>query len=114
MPHPTVKPFVSESQAALNTVKELAPGADVIKVRANPNNWSQAEILTTYQWPRHEDESLVPLDDGRCPNDAPHTALTLGEFLTHWRQLPAVQFAAGNDAAFTYLIELTRPHWEHA
>ncbi|MFJ5817299.1 hypothetical protein ACIQGT_25895 [Streptomyces sp. NPDC093108] len=111
MPQPP-KPFVSKGQAALNTLKELAPDADVIKVRANPNNWSQAEILATYQWPRHEDDRLVPLDNG--PDDAPHTALTLGEFLTNWRQLPAVQFAAGNDAAFTYQIELTRPHWEYA
>jgi hypothetical protein len=57
---------------------------------------------------------LVPLDNGRHPDDAPHTALTIGEFLTDWRQPPAAHFAAGNDAAFTYLIELTHPHWEHA
>lgn len=102
---------------AFQTLVDLAPeGTDVVKVRAaitlpkRPGVWGQAELLAAYTWPRHEGEDLVPLD-GAFPDDSNHASLTIGEFLaTHEH---AARLLTANDTAYTYLITLTRPRWEH-
>ncbi|GLX22603.1 hypothetical protein [Streptomyces lavendulae] len=96
----------------LDSLRELAPGAELVKVRANPLNWSQAELLAAYTWPQHQGERLVPLDHGTYADDSHNTALTIGEFLSRYRQLPVVRQLQASDAAYTFLIELDRPSWE--
>lgn len=98
----------------LDSLRELVPGAELVKVRANPNNWSQAEILAAYTWPQHEGELLVPFGNGNYPDDAHHTALTIGEFLDKYRQFPVVRLLQTSDSAYTFLVELARPSWELA
>lgn len=98
----------------LDSLRELAPGAELVKVRANPHDWSQAELLAAYTWPQHEGDRLVPLDLGSSPDDSHNTALTIGEFLSRYRQLPVVRVLQESDAAYTFLVELARPSWELA
>lgn len=97
---------------ALDSLRDLAPGAELVKIRANPHDWSQAELLAAYTWPKHQGERLVHLDDGAYPDDAHHTALTIGEFLSQYRQLPVVRLLQASDATHTFLVELARPSWE--
>ncbi|MHC3392854.1 hypothetical protein ACLQ2E_25810 [Streptomyces lavendulocolor] len=104
-PHPHRTP-------PLDTLRELVPGAELIKVRANPNNWDQAMLLAAYTWPQHQGDRLVPLDHGAYPDDSHHTALTIGEFLSRYRQLPVVRVLQASAAAYTFLVELARPSWE--
>ncbi|MEU8591435.1 hypothetical protein AB0C59_31240 [Streptomyces sp. NPDC048664] len=96
----------------LDSLRELVPGAELVKVRANPRNWSQAVLLAAYTWPQYEGDRLVPLDHGSCPDDSHNTALTIGEFLSRYRQLPVVRQLQASDAAYTFLVELARPSWE--
>ncbi|MFF9458746.1 hypothetical protein [Streptomyces flaveolus] len=96
----------------LNSLRELAPSAELVKVRANPHNWSQAEFLAAYTWPQYEGDRLDPLDHGSYPEDSHNTALTIGEFLSRYRQLPVVRQLQASDAAYTSLVELARPSWE--
>ncbi|MEV6583853.1 hypothetical protein AB0M92_37615 [Streptomyces sp. NPDC051582] len=101
----------------LDSLRELVPGAELVKVRANPNNWSQAELLAAYTWPQHQGERLVSFGNGNCSDNAPHThhtALTIGEFLDQYRHLPVVRLLQASDSAYTFLVELARPSWELA
>ncbi|MFH9820815.1 hypothetical protein [Streptomyces sp. NPDC017230] len=100
--------------APLDSLRELAPGAELVKVRANPHNWSQAELLAAYTWPQRQGDRLVPLDRGTYPDDSHDTALTIGEFLSRYQQLPVVRVLQASDAAYTFLVELARPSWELA
>ncbi|MFE3166722.1 hypothetical protein [Streptomyces sp. NPDC059224] len=104
-PHPRRTP-------PLDSLRELAPGAELVKVRANPRNWSQAMLLAAYTWPQYEGDRLVPLGQGSYLDDSHDTALTIGEFLSRYRQLPVVRQLQASDAAYTFLIELARPSWE--
>ncbi|MFD4609952.1 hypothetical protein ACFWOT_18000 [Streptomyces sp. NPDC058440] len=96
----------------LDSLRELAPGAELVKIRANPRNWSQAVLLAAYTWPQYEGDRLVPLDHGSYPHDSHDTAPTIGEFLSRYRQLPVVRQLQAGDAAYTFLVELARPSWE--
>lgn len=98
----------------LDSLRELVPGAELVKVRANPHDWSQAELLAAYTWPQYQGELLVPFDHGTYPDDSRHTALTIGEFLSQYRQLPVVRLLQSSDATHTFLVELARPSWELA
>ncbi|MGW7196146.1 hypothetical protein [Streptomyces chryseus] len=95
----------------LDSLRELAPGADVVHVRANPCDWSQGELLGAYTWPPHQGEALVPLSHATFPDDSHHTALTIGEFLNGCRHLPVVGMLHASDAAYTYHVELAPPPW---
>ncbi|MFJ9967315.1 hypothetical protein [Streptomyces avermitilis] len=98
----------------LDSLRELVPGAELVKVRANPNNWSQAELLAAYTWPQHQGERLVSFGNGNTSGDAHHTALTIGEFLDQYRHLPVVRLLQASTSAYTFLVELARPSWELA
>jgi hypothetical protein len=98
----------------LDSLRELIPGAELIKVRANPHDWSQAELLAAYTWPQHQGDRLVPFDHGTFPDDSHHAALTIGEFLRRYRQLPVVRQLQASETAYTFLVELARPSWELA
>ncbi|MFD8731501.1 hypothetical protein [Streptomyces sp. NPDC059611] len=90
------------------------PGAEVVKVRANPQNWNQAELLDAYTWPQHQGDRLDPIDRGTYPDDPNHTSLVIGEFLSQYQQLPAVRLLQACGTAHTFLIEVARPSWELA
>ncbi|MFI6689273.1 hypothetical protein [Streptomyces sp. NPDC050485] len=96
----------------LDSLRELAPGAELVKLRANPHNWSQAELLAAYTWPQYQGDRLVPFDHGTYPDDSRHTALAIGEFLSQYRRLPVVRLLQASDATYTFLVELARPSWE--
>ncbi|MFJ4152862.1 hypothetical protein ACIP10_35545 [Streptomyces galbus] len=96
----------------LDSLRELAPGAELVKIRGNPHNWSQAVLLAAYTWPQYEGDRLVPLGHGSYPVDLHTTALIIGEFLSRYRQLPVVRELQASDAAYTFLVELARPSWE--
>ncbi|MFI8007819.1 hypothetical protein [Streptomyces sp. NPDC086010] len=73
-----------------------------------------AELLAAYTWPQHQGERLVSFGNGNYSDDAPHTALTIGEFLDQHRHLPVVRLLQASDSAYTFLVELARPSWELA
>ncbi|GAA1346212.1 hypothetical protein GCM10009647_090690 [Streptomyces sanglieri] len=98
---------------ALDSLRALAPGAELIKIRANPHNWSQAELLAAYTWPEYQGERLVPFGNSN-PDDSNHTALTIGEFLGRYRYLPVVHLLQASDSTYTFLVELACPAWELA
>ncbi|WP_327740589.1 hypothetical protein OG749_47015 (plasmid) [Streptomyces nojiriensis] len=100
--------------SALDSLRNLSPGTELVKIRANPNNWSQAELLAAYTWPRHQGERLVPIEEGRYPDDSNHTALTIGEFLSIYRHLPVVSMIHASDTAYTYVVQLAHPSWSLA
>ncbi|MFE2275413.1 hypothetical protein ACFXB4_40115 [Streptomyces lavendulae] len=98
----------------LDSLRELAPGADVVYVRANPRGWIQGELLAAYTWPQHQGEAFVPLGHATFPDDEHHTAVTIGEFLKDWRHLPVVGMLYASDEAYTYHVTLAPPPWSIA
>ncbi|MGY4963696.1 hypothetical protein [Streptomyces sp. 900105245] len=98
----------------LDSLRELAPGADVVHVRANPRDWTQGELVAAYTWPQHQGEALVPLSHAAFPDDSHHTALTIGAFLNAYRHLPVVGMLHASDAAYTYHVTLAPPSWSLA
>ncbi|MFE0774839.1 hypothetical protein [Streptomyces sp. NPDC058861] len=97
-----------------DSLRELAPSADVVYIRANPRDWTEGELLAAYTWPQHPGEAFVPLDHATIPDDTHHTALTIGEFLNSWRHLPVVGMLHASDAAYTYHVTLAPPPWSAA
>ncbi|MFZ3491842.1 hypothetical protein ACODT5_01130 [Streptomyces sp. 5.8] len=106
-PHPRRTP-------PIESPRKLAAAADLIKIRPNPTSWGQAELLAAYTWPKYQGEPLVPLGDGRYPDDSNHTALTIGEFLSAYRHLPVAGMLYANDTAYTYMVEPSPPSWSLA
>lgn len=98
----------------LDSLRELAPGADVLYIRANPRDWSEGELIAAYTWPQHQGEAFVPLSHATVPDDAHRIAVTIGEFLDSWRHLPVVGMLYASDAAYTYHVTLAPPPWSLA
>ncbi|KOV54696.1 hypothetical protein ADL00_29575 [Streptomyces sp. AS58] len=96
----------------LDSLRELAPGAELVEVRANPHDWSQAGLVAAYTWPLKQGALPVPLDEGTYPDRSHDTAVTIGEFLSRYRQLPVVRMVQAGDTTYTFLVELARPSWE--
>ncbi|MDW4912475.1 hypothetical protein [Streptomyces californicus] len=109
------RPGQPRTTAVLGPLKELFPNADLLKVRAAPaqghRDWSRAEVLDGYRWPKIQGAPYVPAP-GHFPVDDMHTALTVGEFLAGHRHCGAVTLLRANDTAYTFLICLWRPRWE--
>ncbi|MCG7528563.1 hypothetical protein MHW47_29490 [Streptomyces sp. OfavH-34-F] len=72
--------------------------------------YTQAEVLSAYQWPRYPGEPLTTLD--HTADDSIHASLTICEFLATHRNAPNVTLAHVGKATYTYSISLTRPCWE--
>ncbi|MFE9121494.1 hypothetical protein [Streptomyces sp. NPDC007172] len=98
----------------LDVLREIAPGAEVVHVRANPHDWSQGELVGAYTWPQHQGEGLVSLSHGNGPGGLHHIALTVGEFLSRYRDLPVVGMLYASETSYTYHVELAPPSWSLA
>ncbi|MGW3932962.1 hypothetical protein ACWECC_33445 [Streptomyces microflavus] len=102
-------PSQPRPSGALDELRELAHDADLIKIRANPKNWSQAEVLATYDWgPGPHQATPVP---NSHPDDSPHAGLVIGEFLDRNRNLPVVTQLRASESAYTFMVRLSRPIW---
>lgn len=114
---PYANPSQPRRSPAVDTLRALVPdNADVIRVRAaTPTaatgwTWTQAEVLSAYQWPPYPGELLHPL--AHTADDSTHASLTICEFLAKHQSAGNVRLVRASDATYTFSIILSRPHWE--